>query len=564
MSLTRPFTEEAVIKTIYEQIGEFIKPEYVQVVSDNVVISFISVHDKTISQYVLSNTLQFVSCTNEPSQSFAEIINKYCSNTSSMILLNCFTTLLFDNKIKCCVVDGGVILFDNNIQCMITSDYQWIISNPFGKVFDVVPFFEFIIDQKFLEYPKKNKVIVSTKTPIYDFILDLNDADPEMGTHVKTFTDTNQIKRDHTVSVLLYHATVLKDDKIIQLLKSNDVTIDSDYAMQQVIQTHNLDMLALLITENTSPNHEMLLSCLKQQWLDGFKLIMNTTPVDVTSKKSAWLHYCGEYDTNAEITSFLINQKNANMNARNYTDESKDTPLMTAITYDNMKVFNILLQFGADINMQNKDGASALGRAVRYDRTQMIDKLLLSGIDVNLQNSDGDTVLHTTVVDYPNHLVEKILAFGANIYLKNISNETVFDTANEKCHEMLKEYQIKQIPKRVNTLTNIFNQKTKLVDKSGSLYEPFDTKIATAVYKISVDANPPVSSVLYIPKCTCDYRTYNASCKKWVLRSIKMDNLQVEITDQHCINYHMMEGQMVRFIEFDLSDGTRHHFVPYV
>jgi ankyrin repeat protein len=54
----------------------------------------------------------------------------------------------------------------------------------------------------------------------------------------------------------------------------------------------------------------------------------------------------------------------------------------------------MLLEHGADVMAQNKDGETPLHLASREDKGEVIHMLLEHGAHVMAQNKDGDTPLH--------------------------------------------------------------------------------------------------------------------------------------------------------------------------
>jgi len=74
----------------------------------------------------------------------------------------------------------------------------------------------------------------------------------------------------------------------------------------------------------------------------------------------------------------------------NGVNKSKVTALMRAVEDSTV---DALLKAGADVNMKDDAGLTALTWAALFRRTSLLEKLIAAGADVNLQTRDGKTVL---------------------------------------------------------------------------------------------------------------------------------------------------------------------------
>ena len=117
------------------------------------------------------------------------------------------------------------------------------------------------------------------------------------------------------------------------------------------------------------------------------------------------------------------------------------TALMFAARYSNtsanLETVKILLGFGADINIQSKDGWTALTMATKFSNTdsnpETVKILLSFGADVNIQNKDGCTALMLAArysdTDSNPETVKLLLKFGADPKIKdNRGNDVVKET----------------------------------------------------------------------------------------------------------------------------------------
>jgi ankyrin repeat protein len=126
------------------------------------------------------------------------------------------------------------------------------------------------------------------------------------------------------------------------------------------------------------------------------------------------LHYICQWKLDAQIP-FVIS-RGANTEAANATGE---TPLFTAVKYDNASTVKVLLANGAYLNSRDTLGNSALHAAVRWDTPRAAAALIDSGIDINAHSLNGNTPLHDAVrlgiVNMETLLVQR----GASLEVRN-------------------------------------------------------------------------------------------------------------------------------------------------
>lgn len=140
-----------------------------------------------------------------------------------------------------------------------------------------------------------------------------------------------------------------------------------------------------------------------------------------------------------------------NPNAQNESDGR--TPLISAAARGDLEVTNVLLERGADVNVKDKKGYTALFHAIEAmyedvamamlnqpnldpdsrglngvtalmsyawrDDTDAVRKLLDRGANVNAQDNDGDAALHGVAKSGNIEIIDMLLEKGADPNLKN-------------------------------------------------------------------------------------------------------------------------------------------------
>jgi ankyrin repeat protein len=118
-----------------------------------------------------------------------------------------------------------------------------------------------------------------------------------------------------------------------------------------------------------------------------------------------------------------------------------------------VKTIQCLLDAGADINAQDKNGATPLHRAVRTRCAAAVKCLLESGSDATLKNKPGSTPFHLAVQNTgrggsgaeaaraaQRDIIQDFLSFGLNPALKDGKGKSVLDWARSSwIRDMLSE-----------------------------------------------------------------------------------------------------------------------------
>ena len=118
------------------------------------------------------------------------------------------------------------------------------------------------------------------------------------------------------------------------------------------------------------------------------------------------------------------------------------TPLMITISNDDPSDIRIgvpfLINHGADPNIQDKLGNTALHFAAVNNSREVIEMLLEAGALIDAQNVLGDTALHRAAQEYAIDGVEVLIDHGASLDIENNEGETALDAAkNDAIRELL-------------------------------------------------------------------------------------------------------------------------------
>jgi uncharacterized protein len=126
-----------------------------------------------------------------------------------------------------------------------------------------------------------------------------------------------------------------------------------------------------------------------------------------------------------EVELVLLNQPNLDPNARGLNGVA----LISYAWRDQKDAVRRLLDLGADVNAQDKDGDVALHGAAETGNGEIIDMLLAKGANPNLKNKQGGTPLMWSAVFGNEEAARRLLKHGADPSLKDNDGMTARDWA---------------------------------------------------------------------------------------------------------------------------------------
>lgn len=101
----------------------------------------------------------------------------------------------------------------------------------------------------------------------------------------------------------------------------------------------------------------------------------------------------------------------------------------TAVMTDNTEVLKQHIAAGSDLNTKDPmGGSSPLISATLFGKTAMAKMLIDAGADLNLQNNDGSTALITAAFFCRPEIVKMLLEKGADKTIKNNYGQTAYET----------------------------------------------------------------------------------------------------------------------------------------
>ena len=147
---------------------------------------------------------------------------------------------------------------------------------------------------------------------------------------------------------------------------------------------------------------------------------------------------------NPEIAlAFIAAGADVNAAGKNVTSGgNSSTPLQAAIIFPEMRVFQALLDAGADVNLVHK-GDTALGAALRFNRTEYVQILLANGADpsfVLASRTDRATPLINAVLNEKFEIARMLVNAGADLNAVDVFGFTALNIAQYRHQDNIVQF----------------------------------------------------------------------------------------------------------------------------
>lgn len=133
------------------------------------------------------------------------------------------------------------------------------------------------------------------------------------------------------------------------------------------------------------------------------------------------------YSNDAEKMKCLL--EHCPKNFENARDDGGWAPLHLAAKYGLVEIINVLIKFGADINIRKLDSRVPLHVATMFKRVEAVDVLLKHGADIEAKDRDGRTALHMAAYEGFTDVVKKLIEYGSDINMKDDVDQSVLHYA---------------------------------------------------------------------------------------------------------------------------------------
>ena len=177
----------------------------------------------------------------------------------------------------------------------------------------------------------------------------------------------------------------------------------------------------------------------------GRKLNIKNQTNSIFRKLIAFLVLCTLFNCAAHFDRYIETQdaadaqkaifQGANVNERDV--RYGRTPLMWAAAYGDGDIVRLLIEKGADVNVRDNTGETALLEAVKYgkkavmfDEINIVELLIANRADINARDNEGKTALIEAVRNAPIQTIKLLIEKGADVNLKAKNGFTAFVNAS--------------------------------------------------------------------------------------------------------------------------------------
>ena len=221
---------------------------------------------------------------------------------------------------------------------------------------------------------------------------------------------------------------------VVELLLSNGASIDATTTADRFTPLHqacgkgHTEVVKLLLKHSADPDTREVRGWSAVQISVGYghvatfqALLESNIDISTTTKKGRnVLHILGMHCKDAVYFDFLIAKGLQNLVSQ--TDRLGNTPLHYVVSGGNFDLVTRFVEHGADVNVANKKGRSALMFGLKYK--SVMEKLIESGAEVNHQDSKGMSCLHFAAEHSLNDAVHLLLDSSADPSLLNNIHQT--------------------------------------------------------------------------------------------------------------------------------------------
>ena len=197
--------------------------------------------------------------------------------------------------------------------------------------------------------------------------------------------------------------------------------------------------------------------------------------------------------------------------------------------------------------------------AVKNKNEKIVKALLEAGANSNIQNNLGMTALMFACNIYLVEIVQLLLSHNANVHLKNSEGKSALDMVsyNKELIDLLTKYS--------NTNESNTNESKTLclMDDKGNVYDPITTLVVVAVCEKATTDEFPKKKIIQYPVADIVYRSYNDELKMWSeYETHKHDqSMEIQIVKSANVKFHVLPSSdrkiKIQFKEICLPNGKK-------
>ena len=321
---------------------------------------------------------------------------------SKIGVINQYPNIMYDNEPDTTMVLHYITIF-NNLDChcvdnIVVDNLSNLEKDDFNQLYML-----FIENVELSEYSEYYSEII-----LDDCMNSILEKLSEY--HIVDFEYDFKLMKLFIIFYLFFHVkTQLDFHNLLILYTSIFKCLHIDYS-EYLISNISKDKLEEINIEYNLPNGDLVM----YGGSNIVKKITSTSTSLIISSSIVAVIFLQDWRVLSIVGSALVA-----INMFNYMIPMTQHELMAAVSGENIESVKLSLERGADINLQDRDGCTALLMAARINNIEMVELLLERGADINLQDKYGDTAFFEALLNKNIEMVELLLKRDADINFKN-------------------------------------------------------------------------------------------------------------------------------------------------
>ncbi|XP_059146090.1 putative ankyrin repeat protein RF_0381 [Physella acuta] len=213
--------------------------------------------------------------------------------------------------------------------------------------------------------------------------------------------------------------------------------IGSNFMLKEFVLSLGIDINSMSL-DGTAPLH---LYAETNNLLLGALSLHGGADVNVKTKFNNGIGYCPGYTSlyisaekgHKEFVELLMKWK-PNVNETNGIDQNTALHACVGFEYEYNDIAVILLDEGADVNLANREGKTALHLAAYHGSMKLVKLLIQRGAEINSVDENKQTALHYCAHNGRDDIVDLLLEAGASANIKDNEGKLALHNAVEYEH----------------------------------------------------------------------------------------------------------------------------------
>ena len=238
------------------------------------------------------------------------------------------------------------------------------------------------------------------------------------------------------ISEHAFHFENESDKQLRFLLDDNNIT-ESSFALNSLKNIKRSAILNLNMNKIKYLNKKIFKPFLNAN--EDNQVAIDENYLKLNDERNLWFQNNNRYELKEKMFRSCLMIKRSENLEHNFVRY----PLHWAAEKGTLVAVKCLVKLGADINISDKDGNTALHTAAQQKHWDVVKYLVKLGADVNIYDKYGNTALHTASQQKHWDVVKYLVKFGADVNIYDKYGNTALHTASQQKHWDVVKYLVK-------------------------------------------------------------------------------------------------------------------------